>query len=517
MPELPPWPAFGPRPQAPDEPLTVHRAVLGKVHQAASDFRWITHSEAIQPRKLGLDRLLSLGPEDAPIRTYAWRSLVGAAVAVVGYRSRAVDRSGRSGGLEKQILYWPQPEQNQRIAGAFALLGALADASEAVWWDHWDSYRWDEPDFYLRRKEDEVACDGLEAAISRGLAELREAVEDEALLARFYAELLSGPGSRPALLDGLAEPLPPLALAALLLPLPVQAAFRVSLAGSLPNSRHLPESLSNWEGAVRTAGQPPVSGEAAAISAEVQDRAAEMARAAWTGDASRLGAAPRPTVTAPEPSPAPAPTPRPAPVRAAPVRAAPIPAPVQPEPEPSPQAPEPPETVRPAEPVSRPPALSEPAARFERFLRAGAAERFLQSAPGDAQPLSDAEGLYLLALAEQALSDLEPEARGDDPRARQLRIKCELIRAWSTAYYPRPEVFTRLLPLKNGKIPPLLFAAELDPAAWARQSRYSDEQFRDLLEISALRPALWTDAQHRAMSTWANTPAIEALRKKTRH
>ena len=215
--ELPPWPAFGPNRRRPEAPLTVHRAVLGKVHQAASDFRWITHTPEVQPRKLGLSALLSLGPEDIPVRTAAWRMLDAGAVAMVGYRSRAVDRSGRSGGLEKQILYWPRAGTTDGLAaGAFALLGALEGASDDIWWSSWDSYRWDEPDYYLRREPEAIGPGDLSQAVEQGLEALQAAVGDKPKLARFYGQLLAGSVARPALLDGLAEPLPPLALAALL-------------------------------------------------------------------------------------------------------------------------------------------------------------------------------------------------------------------------------------------------------------------------------------------------------------
>ena len=297
--ELPRWPALAAA-QAAGGSLTVHRAVLGKVHQAASDFRWIAHSPEIQPRKLGLDKLLSLGPEDRPVRAAAWRALPDACVAVVCYRSRAVDRAGRSGGLEKQILYWPAPEPGAVAEGAFALLGSLENASDDVWWAHWEDYRWEAPDFFLPLEPVELPTGRIDLSVEQGLAQLTGAC-DEHQLARLFAELLAQDKALPAVLGALAEPLPPLALAALLLPFEPDDARRLSLAGALPNSRQAAAALANWDGVVRTADAPEVPGERPRPTPEQLERGARMAAAVWAGSPGGLRPAPARSVPAPAP------------------------------------------------------------------------------------------------------------------------------------------------------------------------------------------------------------------------
>ncbi len=478
---LPPWPALAG--SLPEGPLVVHRAVLGKVHQAASDFRWITHTEAVRPRKLGLDQKLSLGPEDRPVRSPAWRSLGDAEVAIVSYRSRAVDRAGRSGGLEKQILYWPRPEPNQAVTGAFALLGALQEASDALWWEHWEDYRWDEPEFFLPREPEEIAPGRLDLAISQGLAELTGACSQQAL-AEFYAGLLAG--AQPAALEGLAEPLPSLAIAALLLPFPPTQARRLSLAGALPNSRHLPASLANWNGVVRTAEQPELPDGGPSPTIEQQERGAVLAAAIFRGDPAGL----TPVTPAPQPAAKPEPPP-------------------PPPPEPVP-APKPPPVVATVQANTRP-SLSRAGERFEQFLRAGDEMRFLEAIPGNAAILSESEGEYLLDKARQAIADLEPQAQGEAPRARQLRAKIELIRAWLVCCCPRPETEQALQSAQNQKVPPLLFALTLDPDRWAAGCTLSRDEFGELVRACGRLKQSFTRSQMEAFGQWGRADAIRSL------
>ncbi len=481
---LPPWPALAAG--SPEGSITVHRAVLGKVHQAASDFRWITHTEAIRPRKLGLDQKLSLGPEDRPVRSPAWRALDDALVAIVSYRSRAVDRAGRSGGLEKQILYWPTPPSGRTAAGAFALLGALAEASDAVWWEHWEDYRWDEPEFFLPREPEEIPFGRLDLAVSQGLTELTAACSEDTL-GKFYAGVLTE--ARPAALEGLAEPLTPLALAALLLPFTPEQARKLSLAGALPNSRHLAASLENWDGVARTSEQPELPGERPTPSSQDTERGAALAAALFRGDPA--GLTPAAPLRAPVPPPA-----------AAVSKEPPPPEPIA--------TPEPPPAATPARPTT-PPTLSRAGERFEQFLRAGAESRSLEAIPGNAAVLDEAEGVYLLGRAREAIAALEPEAQGDAPRARQLMAKIELIRAWAVSCFPRPKTERTVTSTQNKKIPPLLFAMMLEPGLWAQNCRLSREELLELLRTCAKLRSGFTHSQIEAFQIWGRAPAIRSL------
>jgi len=478
---LPPWPALAAG--SPDGSLEVHRAVLGKVHQAASDFRWITHTEAIRPRKLGLDQKLSFGPEDRPVRSPAWRALDDALVAIVSYRSRAVDRAGRAGGLEKQILYWPKPRPEQTVAGAFALLGALGEASDAVWWDHWEDYRWDEPEFFLPREPEEIPFGRLDLAVSQGLTELTAACSEDAL-AEFYAGLLAVSQGHPAALEGLAEPLPPLALAALLLPFAPEEARQLSLAGALPNSRHLAANLANWRGVARTQEQPELPDDGPQPTAAQQQRGAAMAAAVFRGDPAGLaGVAP---AVPPEPVEPPAAPPKPAP------------------------KPEPPPASLPAQATAAP-VLSRAGERFEQFLRAGAESRSLEAIPGNAAVLSEQEGRYLLERAQEAIASLESETEGDSPRERQLRAKIELIRSWLVSCFPRPETETALGSAQNQKIPPLLFALTLEPNEWAASCRLSRSEFGELVRVCGRLKQGFTRSQLEAFGEWGRKRPIRSL------
>ena len=469
----PPWPAFAGAPSA-GAPLTVYRAVLGKVHQAASDFRWITHPEAIRPRKLGLDALLSFGSEDRPVRTPAWRSLPEAAVAIVGSPSRAVDRAGRAGGLEKQILYWPTPDPRQFVTGAFALLAAIQEASDAVWWEHWEDFRWDEPGFFLPRDPEPIALGRTDLLVAEGLTQLTAACSQEQV-SRLYAEMLAAPSTRPAAVEGLAEALPALAIAALLLPFSARQAATLSIVGALPNSRHMPAALENWNAVFRTTEQPGIPGAGLRPSAAEIDRGAAMAAAIWRGE--------------PE-------------VRAL-LKQAPPPKPAPPPPKPV----APPVVVQP--PVAaEPPTLSPIAQRFERFLAAGPAQRSLDAIPGNAEILAADAGRFLMGRAIQAISHLQPAVEGDSPRARQLQIKLELVRAWVTSCYPAPEAERELSALKNHRIPPLLFAIDLSPEGWARASTLSADELRRLVAASRRLKNGFTREQWSRFEQWSRHPSL---------
>lgn len=471
---LPPWPALAG--VDPADSLTVHRAVLGKVHQAASDFRWITRTDAVDPRRLGLDQRLSLGPEDRPLRAAAWRSLADACVAIVVYRSRAVDRAGRSGGLEKQVLYWSNPAPGATAAGAFGLLHALADASDALWWDQWQDFRWDDSEFFLPREPENLPLRSLDLLVEQGLTELREAVSQQQLAA-FYAELLAAAPHAPARLDAIAEPLTPLALAALLLPFDPKDARRLSIAGALPNSRQQPSALQNWDGVVRTAEQPELPDDRPQPNARQLERGAEFAAAVWRGAPEEL----RPRRAA-----APAPPPPPAP---------------------APPQPDPPKRQAPQQPVE----LSASARRFEQLLLAGPAERYLEPAAENVELQAEPAARLLLAQARKAMDELTPETLGKEPRARQLALKVEMIRAWICSCCPYPEIAGNVSAESNARVPPLYYAASVEPEVWAAACTLAPQRLRTLCRRSSELESGWTRELRDRYRQWLRHPAVELL------
>lgn len=234
------WPAFDLRGRNAPERLQAGRAVWGKVHGADSDFRWIAFTPGLDPQERRLERDLLLGSEDSPETATSWRALETGYFAVSCYPSQAVDAARRSGFLEKQLLEWTPEETLPAALGALTLLPRVADFDDTVWWKESGHPGWHQPGFSLTLAPPDPIDVDPGPAIERGRTALRDAV-DESALAGLYSALLAG--RRSAFLSGLERPLPPAALAALLLPLPREIADRLSIAGWVVSQR-LPESFS---------------------------------------------------------------------------------------------------------------------------------------------------------------------------------------------------------------------------------------------------------------------------------
>lgn len=234
------WPALDLRGRSAPERLQAGRAVWGKVHGADSDFRWIASTPGLDPQDRRLERDLLLGSEDAPETATSWRALETGYCAVACYPSQAVDAARRSGFLEKQLLEWTPDEALPAALGALVLLPRVAAFDDTIWWQESGHPGWHQPGFSLTLDPPPPFAVDLGPAIERGRTALRDAV-DESALAGLYSALRAG--RRPAFLSGLERPLPPEALAALLLPLPREIADRLSIAGWVVSQR-LPESFS---------------------------------------------------------------------------------------------------------------------------------------------------------------------------------------------------------------------------------------------------------------------------------
>ncbi len=288
------WPALDLEGQA-QQRLTVEWAVWGKVHGAASDFRWIAHSPGLDPQARRLELELLLGTEDTPERATFWRALGGSFCAVSCYPSRALDAARRSGFLEKQLLEWKPPAGAPAALGALLLLPQVARFTDEDWWEHSADPGWSRPDFALVLEPEaaapvEVSENDLRSNVEAGLGDLRDAVGEEPVLAELYSALLTG--RRPAILAGLRRPLTPEGIAALLLPLPREVADRLSVAGWLLSKRVDAEGFRRlWDVLVcdrapdALLSSPPV---------EVTEEGRQAARAVFAGDPSRLLRRPRP-------------------------------------------------------------------------------------------------------------------------------------------------------------------------------------------------------------------------------
>ncbi len=241
------WPAFevGRLPRE----LPCERAVWGKVHGAASDYRWIARSPGFEDSGSGLVPALNLGIEDQVQRGPFWRVLGSTCLAGVCYASHATDAFGRAATIEKQLLLWQRPPDVPAAFGALVLLPRIFPANDEIWWERAGDARWRDPEFSLALPAEVAPVpteEALGALIERGCRQVADLVES-GLLEQFYLDLLEH--RRPALLGALAQPLGPEGLAALLLPLPRALADSLSLAGWLPSSRFDPVSLGQrWGG-----------------------------------------------------------------------------------------------------------------------------------------------------------------------------------------------------------------------------------------------------------------------------
>ncbi|MDQ3280769.1 MAG: hypothetical protein M3Q69_05085 [Acidobacteriota bacterium] len=268
------WPAL----QAGGRPLpsVLHyeRAVFGKVHGAPSDFRWIARTRRFAEGATDPQRELNIGGEDVPSTFQAWRCLGDRYFAVSVYPSRSVDAAGRRGFLEKQVLEWRRPPDVPAALGALVLLPHVAAMSDAIWWHRLGEENWSRPDAWLTLDDaDHEAIEldegAIAAAIDRGRDALRAAAGSQALT-QFYAQIVNG--RRPAFLSEVSAPLPPEALASLLLSLPRELADGISISGWVPSARpSLTDLATRWD--VLVAPSRPSS----AIVAQPSERAWAMA------------------------------------------------------------------------------------------------------------------------------------------------------------------------------------------------------------------------------------------------
>ncbi|HEX6161179.1 MAG TPA: hypothetical protein VF111_13485, partial [Thermoanaerobaculia bacterium] len=243
------WPALhGFEPHPLFDAISFERAVWGKVHGAATDFRWIARTPAFAADRSDIQTQLNLGGEDTPAAFQAWRSDGDRFYAVTGYPSRAIDASGRRGFLEKQVLEWRRSDGAPAVVGALLLLPHAAQMTDAIWWDRAAGELWSSPEACLPIDDSTPLLageDDLVAAIERGRAVLRESVSRDAI-EQLYEQLLQR--RSPAFLGTITQPLPPEALAALLLPLPRDIADRLSIAGWIPSSRpSMSDLATHWD------------------------------------------------------------------------------------------------------------------------------------------------------------------------------------------------------------------------------------------------------------------------------
>jgi hypothetical protein len=264
------WPAFGGVSLPSFLEVTCERAIWGKAQGATSDFRWLARSAGFDSAG-DLERSLTLSAEDRSQTATFWRRHGTHWYGGVYYGSRASDAAGRRDFLEKQLLQWQPLADLPAVLGAFALLPLVAIFDDSPWWPHRADPEWERTDFTvaIAPVAITVSLPVVERALSQGLAALRPL--GTAALTALYVDLLAG--RRPSCLYGVAQPLAPEALAALLLPLPRERADAACLAAWLPSSRLDRDHLTGWdllaianEGRPATAPEPVVERQAAACA-----------------------------------------------------------------------------------------------------------------------------------------------------------------------------------------------------------------------------------------------------------
>jgi hypothetical protein len=266
--------------------LLVEQGVWGKEHGSPADFHWLAMTSGLAAPANHIERELLLGLEDAAEpRATLWRSVGDVSYAVSYYPSLSIDAAGRRGFIEKQLLEWKRPPEVPAAIGTLLLLSAVAQLDSSTWWDRRPEVRWSEEDDHEIAlpvaAPVAVSLPAIEEAIANGLSALRAAITEDAL-AEFYAALLAG--GRAVSLKGLDSPLPPAAVAALLLPLPRRVADHLSIAGWLPSSRSTDaaELQRCWNAILGGATTVPSS---EVSTAELLEQARTMANAMFAADA----------------------------------------------------------------------------------------------------------------------------------------------------------------------------------------------------------------------------------------
>jgi hypothetical protein len=465
------WPALELEAPAPPR-LDVEWAVWGKVHGAASDYRWIAHSPGLDPRARRLQPELLVGNEDSPpVRASCWRALAGSFCAVSCYPSRAVDASRRSDFLEKQLLVWTPPAGVPATLGALLLLPRVARLTDQVWWDASADPGWSRADFSLALEPAEAApfalAEGeLQHHAEAGLAVLREAVGEEAVLADFFSALLDG--QRPAILAGLDRPLPPEAVAALLLPLPRSVADGLSIAGWMLARNVSAESFRRLWDVLLCSRAPAGLGAGSRVGATEQGR--EAARSVFSGDPSRLRGRSR------------------APVGGVAAGGVPV-----------------------------PPALE----RLQDFATDDS-RRWL--APEElGRPLRTAEGSEgeleeCARILDSEIQSLDGASGVSRWRREHLLVKADLLRAAALAL--APATLSRLGLPKSGRVPALLYCQLLAERDWCRLGNLGQDMLGDLVRQSLdCRPDLFGRAIREWLGRWASrqemawlAPVLDASR-----
>ncbi len=398
--------------------------------------------------------------------------------AVHLYPSRASDAGGRTDFLEKQLLAWKRPPEVPAALAAFLLLSKVATWTDALWWDRRSELTWEDPEVCLEIAAADlpqipVTAPELAALVEHGIATLCKAVSRERL-GRLYDQLKEG--HRPAFLTGLRQPLPPEALAALLLPLPREQADALSLAGWLPAGRaSLSDLAERWD--VLALSDEAAEGlEPGQVKEWVKPHGSALAEALWRGD-------PRPARSRGEERP---PT---ASVQLPPLEPLIAPRPLQ------------------SPPHGASPLLQElyafARANDRRWLDPAGLRRLAPIRPSEDQARDLLPG-WIAALRTSRPPTADPE---------QWAVKLDLLRGAAITLYPTEDTVLAVGSFESRRLPPLFFAAFLDPVRREELGKLSKKRLSELLEQSLhSQSALWNGWMRLELAKWRpRNPRLSAL------
>jgi hypothetical protein len=497
------WPAFGQVQDLPDD-LPYERGVWGKVHGEQSDFRWIARSSGFdRGGEPELSRQLNVGTEDQPVRSQLWQSHGDPFYYAAGlYPSRATDSSGRTSFLEKQVLAWKRPPEIPAVLGALLLLPHASTLGDEIWWERSASQNWTDLDFSLEiapSKPMELPVDAGELAVvvARAITALQEQVGHDKLAA-FYANLLAK--KRPVCLTGLSRPLPPEALAALLLILPRPLADTLSLAGWIPSSRAPLEDLgSRWDLLVLPPEMQEMV-ESIEVDHDTEAGGWALAQGLLEGDLELARSVFHSVSTRAEPI---------APPPSAEARHC-----KKPEPH-SPSA-----AWRSRDEIKLPPP-PDGASTLLRQLHAFACAvdrrwldpELLKQQSGPPHPVEESPADLIQTWIKQ-LDDERP-ARAE---SKQWTVKLDLLRSAALTFWPSPDVLRRIeIPPSGGRVSALLFALALEPKGWDALKNLGNKGLEQVLEQSlSCIPNIWTRRVYEKIVQWRginhrNDPKVAQL------
>jgi hypothetical protein len=217
--------------------------------------------------------LLRVGDENRPAAMPIWRADRGNLTYYAAWvcPSAASDAATRKDFVEKRVLEWRIAAGLPAAAVALVLLKEARNLGAAPYTVR-DSRSWDDPNHFEKLTAVTLAINGrmVHDALTEALSYWRD--QPSHLLARFFAGIRLD--RLPSILAQWREPVPPEALAALLLPFPAPKANSISLAGWLPSARLDDAGGTPWHGVV----SPGPAEAPDAASVEDEARAAALAQ-----------------------------------------------------------------------------------------------------------------------------------------------------------------------------------------------------------------------------------------------